>query len=291
MKIFRLVLSTLGVLRIVADVNGAVSQSETTIIKVTSKDGTSIAVECAGTGPSLVIVHGGVGDHSRWKPLFPLFAPRFTVCAMDRRGHGASGDSQNYSLQKEAEDVAAVVNSRPAPVFLLGHSYGGVCAVEAAFLTDKISKLVLYEPPLQERNHSAVASKMQSMVEAGQQEQALVTFLKEIVMISPGEIETMKTRPAWRGLATGIELQIRQIRALDAYRFDAKRFSTLKVPTLLLTGDKTASSDLKRAISSLLGALPNRTLVVFQGQEHNAMDNIPQQFADAVINFLLGSKS
>ena len=291
MTIFRLVLTTLGVLRIAAHVNGAVSQSESAIIKVTSKDGTSIAVECAGTGPSLVIVHGGVGDRTRWKPLFPLFAPRLTVCAMDRRGHGASGDSRNYSLQKEAEDVAAVVNSRPGPVFLLGHSYGGVCALEAAFLTDKISKLVLYEPPLQERNHSAVASKMQSMVDAGQQEQALVTFLKEIVMISPGEIEAMKIRPSWRGLAAGIELQIRQIRALNAYRFDAQRVSTLKVPTLLLTGGKTASPDLKRAISSLLDSLPNRTLVVFQGQEHNAMDNVPQQFTEAVINFLLGSKS
>ena len=127
------------------------------------------------------------------------------------------------------------------------------------------------------------------MVDAGQQERALVTFLKEIVMISPGEIEAMKTRPSWRGLVAGIEPQIRQIRALDAYRFDAKRFSTLKVPTLLLTGSKTASSDLKRAISSLLDSLPNRTLVVFQGQEHNAMDNVPLQFAEVVTNFLLGS--
>jgi pimeloyl-ACP methyl ester carboxylesterase len=108
------------------------------------------------------------------------------------------------------------------------------------------------------------------------------------VMISPGEIEAMKTRSSWRGLAASIELQIRQIRALDAYHFDAQRFSTLKVPTLLLTGGKTTSSDLKRAISSLLDSLPNRTLVVFQGQEHNAMDNVPHQFADAVTNFLLG---
>src|SRR5262245_10048253 len=94
-------------------------------------------------------------------------------------------------------------------------------------------------------------------------------------MISPGEIEAMKTRTSWRGLATGVELQIRQIRALDAYHFDAQRFSTLEVPTLLLAGGKTASSDLKRAISPLLDFLPNRTLVVFQGQEHNAMDNVP----------------
>ena len=70
-----------------------VTGPESPLITVRSKDGTRIAVECAGSGPSLVVVHGGTGDHTRWKPLFPLFESRFTICAMDRRGHGASGDA------------------------------------------------------------------------------------------------------------------------------------------------------------------------------------------------------
>src|SRR6266581_6679308 len=77
---------------------------------VRSKDGTRIAVECLGEGPSLLIVHGGTGDRSRWKPLLPLFASHFTVCAMDRRGHGESEAGSTYSLTKESEDVAAAVN-------------------------------------------------------------------------------------------------------------------------------------------------------------------------------------
>src|SRR5215471_13994133 len=93
-------------------------QPETSVAQVTSRDGTLIAVECAGAGPDLVIVHGGIGYRSRWKPLFPFFASHFTVCAMDRRGRGASGDSADYSLQKEVEDVAAVVRSRPGTVFV-----------------------------------------------------------------------------------------------------------------------------------------------------------------------------
>jgi pimeloyl-ACP methyl ester carboxylesterase len=68
---------------------------------VRSKDGARIAVECTGEGPSLLIVHGGTGDRSRWKPLLPLFASQFTVCAMDRRGHGESEAGSNYSLRKE----------------------------------------------------------------------------------------------------------------------------------------------------------------------------------------------
>lgn len=291
MKTFGLFLVTAGFLCRNAEMSAAVSQPESSITSVTSKDGTVIAVECAGVGPSLVIVHGGIGDRSRWKPLFPLFVPRFTVCAKDRRGHGASGDSPDYSLQKGAEDVVAVVNSQPGPVFVLGHSIGGVCALEAAFLTDKISKLVLYEPPLQDRNHSAVATKMENMIRAGEHEQALVTFLQQIVMISPGELAAMRARPSWPGRVAGIGKQIREIRAFDQYHFDAKRVSALKVPTLLLTGSKTASPDLKRAISSLMDCLPNRSLIVFQGQEHNAMDTIPQEFAETVTRFLLDMKS
>src|ERR1700720_2640417 len=265
--------------------------SKNTIIRVNSKDGTPIAVECAGAGPSLVIVHGGTGDGSRWKPLFPLFASHFTVCAMDRRGHGASGDSPDYSLEKEVEDVVAVANSRPGPVFLLGHSYGAVCALEAAFLTGKISKLVLYEPPLQDLDHSAVVARMERMIQEGDRERALVTFLREIVMISPSEIVAMKERPSWPGLLASVESSIRQARALAGYRFDPKRMSTMNVPTLLLTGSETASPQLKQAISGLLESLPNRSLFVFEGQQHNAMDTVPQQFAETVGNFLLSPTS
>jgi pimeloyl-ACP methyl ester carboxylesterase len=276
---------------------------------VRSKDGTRIAVECTGKGPSLLIVHGGTGDRSRWKPLLPLFASHFTVCAMDRRGHGESEAGSNYSLGKEFEDVAAVVSvlsrsglgqqdgapayarataPRPGPVFVLGHSLGGVCALEAAFLTNKISKLVLYEPPLQDLDHTAVADRMEKMIAAGDREQALLMFLREIVMISPDEIAAMKRQPAWPSRVSGIDIQIREIRAMSKYRFDAKRMRTLAVPTLLLTGSKTASPQLKQAINSLMETLPRRTLVVFEGEEHNAMDRIPQQFAETVTNFLRG---
>jgi len=243
-----------------------------------------------GKGPSLLIVHGGTGDRSRWKPLLPLFASHFTVCAMDRRGHGASETGTNYSLRKEPQDVAAVVDSRPGAVFVLGHSIGGVWALEAAFLTKKISKLVLYEPPLQDLDHWAVADRMEKMIRAGDREQALVTFLREIVMITPEGIVAMKAQESWSSRIAGIDIQIREIRSVSKYRFDAERVKRLKVPTLLLVGSATASPQLKQAINSLMESLPNRTLVMFEGQEHNAMDRIPQQFAETVTGFLLSKQ-
>jgi len=288
---------------------------------ITSKDGARIAVECTGKGPSLLIVHGGTGDRRRWQPLMPLFASHFYVCAMDRRGHGASERGENYSLQREFEDVAAVVNSltrgtqsqpvtnspirerstvddgalgyaranegRAAnPVFVLGHSIGGVCAFEAAFLTKNIAKLVLYEPPLQDLDHTAVADRMEKMIQAGDREAALRTFLSEIVMVSAPGIEAMKNRPNWPERVAGIDIQIREIRALSKYRFDRNNARKLRTPTLLLTGGATASAELKLAIKSLMDTLPHRSLIIFEGQEHNAMDTIPQQFVQVVTKYL-----
>lgn len=259
------------------------------VTRIPSKDGTLIALECVGAGPSLVFVHGGVGDRTRWTPLFPAFSSRFTVCAMDRRGHGASADSADYTLQKEAEDVVAVVDSRPGPVFVLGHSYGGVAALEAAFLTNRISKLVLYEPPVQDHIDLAVPARMEKLIKDGDSEQALIIFLQEIVTIPPSEVAVMRTKPRWPGLVATVGSQIRQLRALAAYRFDAKRMGAVKVPTLLVTGGETASKapHLAEAINSLSVSLPHATVAVIEGQGHNAMDTGREKLADAVVKFLL----
>jgi pimeloyl-ACP methyl ester carboxylesterase len=256
------------------------------LCSVPSSDGVDIAVECGGKGPTLIIVHGGTGDRSRWTKLFPFFEADFRVCAMDRRGHGASSDSPRYSLQKEAQDVVAVIDSRPGPVFVLGHSFGGVAMLEAAFVSTKISKLVLYEPPLQEPNRAAIAETMEGMVRRHELESALLLFLQQMVMVSPAEIAAMKSRPSWPGLVASIGSQIRQLRALDEYHFDAQRIKSLRIPTLLLAGSDTASPALKQATKSLFDLLPDRRLAVLEGQQHNAMDTIPREFAEIVSRYL-----
>ncbi len=265
----------------------AASQAQTSISTVASRDGTPIAIECAGAGPSLVIVHGGTGDRSRWTPLFPLLAPKFRVCAMDRRAHGASGDTLPYSLQKEVEDVVSVVEAQPGPVFVLGHSFGAVCAFEAAFHTAKIARLALYEPPVRAADHSATLARMEEMMRTGDREKALMTFMTDIVLMSADEVAAMKDRPSWAGLLATVENSVRQDRALSQYRFDPARARALTIPTLLMAGGRTTSPELKRSIDSLRETLPHSTLRIFEGQEHNAMDTVPQEFAATLSSFLL----
>jgi len=117
----------------------------------------------------------------------------FDICRPDSArarwtaGATARAVSAEYSLMKEVEDVVAVVNAQRGRVFVLGHSYGGVAALEAAFLTDRIGSLILYEPPLRDRNHEAAADQMERLIRTGQRDEALVTFLKDVVMVSDSQ--------------------------------------------------------------------------------------------------------
>ena len=113
---------------------------------VTSSDGIRIAFERSGSGSPLVLVHGSTADHTRWTSILPGLERRFTVLAMDRRGRGASGDAQKYSLEREYDDVAAVIRAAGREVDLFGHSFGALCAMEAALNVDNLRRIVLYEP-------------------------------------------------------------------------------------------------------------------------------------------------
>jgi pimeloyl-ACP methyl ester carboxylesterase len=138
-----------------------------TMHKVTSPDGTRISCHRSGAGQPLVLVAGtGAANPKAW-PVFSALEQHFTVYAVDRRGHGSSGDSPTYGIEREFEDIAAVVDSIGEPANLLGHSFGGLCALEAALLTQNIRKLILYEgfpnpypgSPFYPRGDSSAGSK------------------------------------------------------------------------------------------------------------------------------------
>src|SRR6478672_7762318 len=115
---------------------------------VTSKDGTTITFDQAGEGPPVVLVCGGSVDRWSNAPLAEALAPHLTVYNYDRRGRGASGDTAPYAVEREAEDIAAVIDAAGGAAFLYGISSGAALALEAArLLPTKVRKLALYEPP------------------------------------------------------------------------------------------------------------------------------------------------
>jgi pimeloyl-ACP methyl ester carboxylesterase len=258
---------------------------------VTSKDGTTIAYWRSGEGPPLVLVHGTTADHSRWTPVMTAFERRFTVCAIDRRGRGGSGDPDDYAIGREFEDVAAVVDSLGEPAFLLGHSYGALCALEAALLSRNVRKLVLYEPPMDVSgegiNPPGIVDRLEAMLEAGERDGVVATMMREVAGAPPEVVEYMRSLPAWQARVAAAHTIPRELRAPEAYRFDPERFRDLEVPTLLLIGGDSPATfeEAEKAVSQ---ALPSSRILVLPGQGHVAMDTATDLFTTEVLRFLEG---
>ena len=256
--------------------------------KIASKDGTRIAYWRSGQGSPLVLIHGTSADHTRWRTVLPALDERFTVYAVDRRGRGESGDSNPYAIEREFEDVGSVVDSIGGPVNLLGHSYGALCSLEAALLTSKIRKLVLYEPPIpvgMEIYSPAIISKLQALLDAGDRDGVVTTFMGEIAQVRPDDLKLLQSLPAWKARVDAAHTIPRELRADRDYTFDAQRFSGLKTPTLLLVGGDSPLF-LKAGSEALQSVLPNCRTVVMLGQQHAAMDTGTELFVTEVLRFL-----
>ena len=263
-------------------------EEEHTMEKVVSKDGTEISFLRIGNGPPLLLVHGTTAEHSRWLPIIPHFENQFTVYAMDRRGRGGSGDSPVYSIMKEAEDIAAVAESAEGPVFLLGHSYGGLVSLEAALLTDKITRLILYEPPLPTGTPlypPSTPEKMQALIDKNDNEAALEVMLKEVVKMPDYEFEKYSELPAYKKRIEAAPTIPREVMVELNYKFIREKFAGLKIPVLLLLGGDSPAV-FREATELLDETLPNSKVVIMPGQQHIAMDTNTELFVNEVRRFL-----
>jgi pimeloyl-ACP methyl ester carboxylesterase len=253
---------------------------------VASRDGTPIGYRRGGAGPPLVLVHGTAADHARWAPVLPALEARFTVIAMDRRGRGRSGDAGDYAIEREFEDVAAVVDGAGEGTSVLGHSFGAGCALEAALLTDRIRRLVLYEPSFGMVAPSAeVTDRLEALLAAGERDELLAYFMAQVAGASPQQVELMRSLPAWQARLAAAHTIPRELRADRGQRLDPQRVRDLAVPTLLLRGGESREV-FTRAVEMVDAALPDSRVVVMPGQGHVAMDTGTDLFTAEVLRFL-----
>lgn len=259
------------------------------MMNVTSKDGTPIAYERSGDGPPLVLVHGTTADHTRWRPVLPALEQRRTVFAVDRRGRGESGETEPYAIEREVEDVATVVDSIGGPVDLLGHSYGALCSLEAALLTDRLRKLILYEPPIPtgiEIYPRAVIESMQELLAKDQREAALECFFREVVRMPAHQLEVLRSMPVWAARVAAAHTVLREMQSPETYIFQPERFRQMRTPTLLLLGGDSPAFLAAAITDALARALPVCRIAVMPGQQHVAMDTAPELFIKEVLDFL-----
>ena len=260
---------------------------------VASSDGTPMAYERSGEGPPLILVHGTTSDHSTWELVLPELQRHFTVHAMDRRGRGESGGGGAYDIEREFEDVVALIDSIGGTVNLLGHSYLAICALEGALRSGRVDRLILYEggspiPEGTEMYPSEARDSIRSSLKAGDREGALTTFYRGIAMISPEEIEMLRSLPIWPTRVSLAPTIPHEMRAFESYvsNFDPARLGNLKTPTMILLGGKSPALE-KAAAEALDAALPDSQIVVMPHQTHLAHRTAPELFAREVVQFLM----
>ena len=272
--------------------------TEATLTRTLSRDGTEIGWWTSGEGPPLVLVHGAVADHRRWRPLLPYLEPHATVHALDRRGRGGSGDAPGYDLAREFEDVAAMVDavaeSSGSAVDLYGHSFGGLCAYGAATLTASVRRLVLYEgwPPVDPASRelpAAVGERLDALLAEGDHDAVVETMFREVVRMPEAELAALRAQPAWPARVAAAPTIGRELRALHRVAFDPAQAARITVPTLLLTGSESRDP-FAADIGTVAAALPDTRVVVLEGQQHVADILDPEGFAGHLVGFLRGRR-
>ena len=219
----------------------------------------------------------------------PELEKRFTVYAMDRRGRGGSGDGPAYDLQREAEDVAAVVGAVGGPVSVVGHSFGALCAAEAALLSPNVCRLILYEGlPVRGADgfRPGAIDWLETLLASGDVEGMLLTMLRDMADLPTQDIELLRSqRDAWQRRLANAPTVPRELRAEERYEFVLERFRDVQIPTLLLVGGDSPSRELRNA-GTVARALPNARVVILPDQQHLAMFTAPELFIEEVVAFL-----
>ncbi len=238
-----------------------------------SKDGTILAYDTFGDGPPLIYIAGATCFRS-YAPIREdalAFASEFTVYNYDRRGRGDSGDTPPYALEREIEDIEAMIEAAGGTAYLYGHSSGAVLALEAALrLSGSVERVVVYDPSYvhdeaERRSYDELSREVHALLNAGTPAKALRTFLIGIGM--PRLFAwLLPLFPGWktmRALAPTLAYDIALTKDLPP----VERAATLTVPTQIVVGEKSPAS-IHRVADQLAQAIPGSRLERLAGQDH-----------------------
>ena len=266
---------------------------------VTSKDGTSIAFDRSGEGPALLLVAGASATRADEASLAEALAPYFAVFAYDRRARGDSGDTRPYAVEREVEDIAALIDEAGGAVFLFGHSSGAVLALEAArLLPNKVAKLALYEPPFViDDTHASqpqgFAAQLDDLVTLGRRGDAAERFMTFVG--TPAEmVVQMRQSPAWphmEALAQSLVYDATIMEDTEQGNPAAlKKYASVTVPTLVMDGTVFMGREgphafMRHGADELARVLPDAQRRTFEGQDHGVADDV---LVPALKGFFIG---
>ena len=258
-----------------------------------SKDGTTIAFDQQGAGPALILVNGAMTTRSSGSnpELAKLLAQHFTVYSYDRRGRGDSGDTKPYAVDREIEDIDAVIDKAGGSAFLYGVSSGAVLALDATVkLGDKVKKLAMYEAPYNDdpQAQKAWAEYLKNLAEAlatNRRGDAVALFMA-LVGMPAAQIEGMRHAPFWSGMeAVAPSLAYDHAGVMGKTgTIPTERVARVHVPTLVMNGGSGAPFMLETA-KTLNKAIPDAKLRTLDGQTH---DVHADALAPVLVEFFAG---
>ena len=266
----------------------------------TSRDGTTIAYDREGNGEPLILVPGAFG-YRRYPgqvKLAGLLSASFTVYSYDRRGRGDSGDGKPYAVEREIEDLAAMIDAAGGHAHVWGLSSGAVLVLEAAAAGLPIRRLAVQEPPLvvspdDRRPPGDLFERLTALVEAGQRGAAVRYFMVD-GMGAPAFVPPMlRLMPkAWKsltGVAHTLPYDAAIVRGYQEGRpLPAGRWAPVTMPTLVMCGaDKETPAFLVHAAQAVAAALPDARLVQRRGLGHTKALNA-SVIAGTLTEFLAG---
>ena len=260
------------------------------VSRAKSSDGTSIAFERTGAGPALILVDpaGGFRDVGPMRPLASHLASHFTVFTYDRRGRGQSTDKLPYAVEREIEDLQALIETVGGSAFVYGFSSGAVLALLAAAGGLAIPRVALLEPPLrvggEPRPGTDRGARVAKLVVLGRREEAFELWMKSIGV--PAEIITaMRDDPSWPARTAVAHTLVYD--SLIPGSLPPARLSAIANPVLVVASDSTGGQ-LQSWAQGLSEALPNGSLRILKGQWHGVA---PQDLAPVLTEFFIGAES
>jgi pimeloyl-ACP methyl ester carboxylesterase len=256
--------------------------------KTHSKDGTTIAFDRSGQGPALILVAAATATRLAMAGLVATLSPDFTVFAYDRRGRGDSADTQPYAVEREVEDLEAVIDEAGGSSFVFGHSSGAVLALETAqALPEKIKKLALYEAPfIIDDSHPRMppdfVQRLNGLIAAGRREEAVGLWNRHIGL--PDEMITgMRQAPWYPGL-----LAVAHTLPYDAAitgdtqsgsPLPLRKWADVSTPTLVMDGTLFLGREeghgwMRHGADEIARILPHAQRRTLAGQDHGPADDV-----------------
>jgi pimeloyl-ACP methyl ester carboxylesterase len=255
------------------------------MLTVTSRDGSRIAYDRLGSGPSVVLVGGALGyrQFKKTEELAKLLAGRCTVINYDRRGRGDSTEVKPFALEREIEDIAALIEAAGGSASLWGWSSGGALALRAAGAGIGVERLSVHEVPFMvtpeaKRPTPDYGERLDELVAAGDGSGAVKHFMRNSMGIPAPFVALMRLMPMWKGLKDTAHTLPYDWAALGKHTMygaplNPEEWASVTVPTLVACGAKSPAV-LKQGSQALAEVLPNAQLRELQGVSHNVKMNV-----------------